>query len=131
LANWPVQLHLVPPQAAFLQDADVLLVADCVPFACADFHRRFLDGRPVLVGCPKLDDGQAYVQKLAQILQFAGIRSLTVLHMQVPCCTGLLQIAQAAANLAGGGTPVQEVTISLKGQVLSETVTGCPSACPA
>ena len=81
LANWPVQLHLVPPQAPYLQQADVLLVADCVPFACADFHRRFLDGRPVVIGCPKLDDGQAYVQKLAQI-----ILNKNVLHLGYRIC---------------------------------------------
>jgi len=118
LANWPVQLRLVPPQAAYLQNADVLLVADCVPFALADFHRRFLDGRPVLVGCPKLDDGRFYVQKLAQILLASRIRSMTVVHMEVPCCTGLVQIARAAVELAGVDCLLREVTISVRGQVV-------------
>lgn len=127
LANWPVQLHLVPPQAPYLQQADVLLVADCVPFACADFHRRFLDGRPVVVGCPKLDDGQAYVQKLAQIILASGIRSITVLKMEVPCCTGLLHIAEAAVQMAGTQTPVRDATISVRGQVLPAADDGGPT----
>ena len=101
LANWPVQLHLVPPHAPYLQGADLLLVADCVPFACAGFHRQFLDGRPVLIGCPKLDDGQFYVKKLAQIIATAGIRSIRVLHMEVPCCLGLVHIARLAIEAVG------------------------------
>lgn len=119
LANWPVQLHLVPPQAPFLQDADLLLVADCVPFACADFHRRFLDGSPVVIGCPKLDDGQLYVQKLAQIFRLARIRSVTVLHMEVPCCTGLVRIAETAASLAKTDVPLKNVVVSIRGAIQS------------
>jgi ferredoxin len=119
LANWPIQLHLVPPQAPFLQNADVLLVADCVPFAYADFHRRFLNGRPVVIGCPKLDDGRVYVEKLAQMLRVAGIRSLSVMHMEVPCCTGLLRIAEAAIETAGREVPLESVVISIRGQVLN------------
>ena len=119
LANWPVQLHLVPPQAPYLQHADVLLVADCVPFAYADFHRRFLDGRPVVIGCPKLDDGRLYVQKLAQIILAAKLRSITVLHMEVPCCTGLLRIAENAVRTAGVEVPVRDVTVSIRGKVIS------------
>jgi len=115
LANWPVQLQLVPPTAPFLQDADVLLVADCVPVAHADFHRRFLDGRPVLMGCPKLDQAAAHVQKLAQLIRVSGLRSITVLHMEVPCCTGLVQIAEAAVATAGNGVPIQDVTVALDG----------------
>jgi NAD-dependent dihydropyrimidine dehydrogenase PreA subunit len=119
LANWPVQLHLVPPEAPFLNSADVLLVADCVPFAYADFHRRFLNGRPVVIGCPKLDDGQLYVEKLAHMLRVAGIKSLTVLHMEVPCCTGLERIAQAAMDSAKVQIPLESVVISIRGKLLS------------
>jgi Fe-S-cluster-containing hydrogenase component 2 len=118
LANWPVQLRLVPPQAPFLAGADLLLVADCAPVACGDFHRRFLDGRPVLIACPKLDDGEFYVQKLAEIFRTARPRSVTVLHMEVPCCTGLLRIAEAAASLAGADAPLQSVVLSIRGAVL-------------
>ena len=119
LANWPVQLHLVPPHAPYLQGADLLLVADCVPFAYADFHRRFLDGRPVAIGCPKLDDGQFYVDKLSQIIRQANLRSITVVHMEVPCCTGLVRIAQAALATSGVDIPLHRATISIRGQVLA------------
>lgn len=119
LANWPLQLHLVPPQAPYLRGADLLLVADCVPLAYAGFHGRFLDGRPVAIGCPKLDDTQAYVQKLAQILRVAALRRLTILRMEVPCCSGLVHIARAAMETAGTQVPLDEVTISIQGQILT------------
>lgn len=118
LANWPVQLHLAPPTAPYFQQADLLLVADCVPFACADFHARFLDGRPVVIGCPKLDDGSAYVDKLARILSESSVRSVTVVHMEVPCCTGLVRIARAAIALCGRPIPLHDATVSIRGQVL-------------
>lgn len=118
LGNWPVQLRLVPPSAPFLQDADLLLVADCVPFAYADFHRRFLPGRPVVVGCPKLDDAPFYVDRLAAILAQSSIRRLTVVHMEVPCCTGLVRIAQSAIAQSGRNVPLDDVTISIRGEVL-------------
>jgi Pyruvate/2-oxoacid:ferredoxin oxidoreductase delta subunit len=119
LANWPLQLQLVPPNASFLQDADVLLVADCVPVAHPDFHRRFLDGRPVLMGCPKLDHAAAHVQKLAQLIRASALRSITVLHMEVPCCTGLVQVAEAAVALAGGHVPIHDVTVGIDGRELT------------
>ena len=118
LGNWPVQLRLVPPNAPFLNDADLLLAADCVPFAMADFHGRFLRGRPLVIGCPKLDDAQFYVEKLTAMLRLSSIRSLTVVHMEVPCCTGLVRIAQAAVEASGKQIPVEEVTISVRGEVL-------------
>lgn len=118
LSHWPVQLRLVPPNAPFLQDADLLLVADCVPFAYAGFHRRFLQGRPVVIGCPKLDDKQAAVDKLTAILGMSTVRSLTVVHMEVPCCTGLVRIAQAAVAACGRDVLLEDVTISVRGAVL-------------
>jgi Pyruvate/2-oxoacid:ferredoxin oxidoreductase delta subunit len=121
LANWPVQLHLVPPHAPFLKDADLLLAADCVPAAMADFHRRMLRGRPLLIGCPKLDDVRAYVEKLAAILRVAAPRSLTVVHMEVPCCLGLMRIALEAITLAQSDIPLHETVVSLQGQVLKST----------
>ena len=120
LSHWPVQLTLVPPNAPFLRDADLLLVADCVPFALAGFHPRFLRGRPVVVGCPKLDDPQSYVEKLANILQQSSIRSLTIMHMEVPCCSGLCQIAKTAMEAAGRDVPVSEVNVSVDGRVIAE-----------
>ena len=120
LLHWPIQLHLVPPGAPFLHEADLLLVADCVPFALADFHERFLRGRSVVIGCPKLDDTRFYVEKLAAIFQQAAVRRLTIVHMEVPCCMGLLRIAQAAIASSGVNVPLDEVTISVRGRILNQ-----------
>jgi hypothetical protein len=118
LRNWPVQLHLVPPHAPFLKGADLLLVADCVPFALADFHRRFLGKRPVVIGCPKLDDASFYVDKLTNILATAEINSLTVIRMEVPCCQGLVRIAANARKVADKDIPLEDVTVSIRGQIV-------------
>ncbi len=115
LRQWPVQMHLVPPSAPFLKDADLLLAADCVPFAYADFHKDFLDGKALLIGCPKLDDGQAYVEKLTQMLRQNNIRKLTVLHMEVPCCSGLIAIARQALAACGKEVPFEAVRIGIQG----------------
>ena len=124
LGNWPIQLCLVPPGAPFLRDADLVLVADCAAFAMKDFH-GLLGGRPLLIGCPKLDDGELYVGKLTQILRVAQVRRLTVVHMEVPCCTGLVRIAQAARREAQNDVPLEEVTISVRGEVLeSKAIVG-------
>ena len=120
LGNWPVQLHLVPPAAPFLRNADLLLVADCVPFALADFHERLLRSRAVVIACPKLDNTEPYAQKLAAMLVQSSIRSLTVVHMEVPCCMGLVRIAEAARQMAGLDVPLDEVVISTRGEVLDE-----------
>jgi Pyruvate/2-oxoacid:ferredoxin oxidoreductase delta subunit len=119
LSHWPIQLHLVPPTAPFLSNADLFLVADCVPFACGEFHHRILRRRPLVIGCPKLDDGRAYVQKLVDIFAQSTPQSLTVVHMEVPCCTNLLRIAAEAIRLSGATLPVAEITISRSGQILS------------
>ncbi|MBE7558213.1 4Fe-4S binding protein [bacterium] len=120
LRTWPIQLALVPPHAPYLAGADLLLVADCVPFAYADFHRDFLCGRPVLIACPKLDNVAPYAAKLAAIFAAARPRSLSVLHMQVPCCTGIVRLAEAARAASGLHLPLRDVTISIEGEVLSE-----------
>lgn len=116
LRQWPVQMHLVPPSAPFLKDADLLLAADCVPFAHADFHRDFLPGRALLIGCPKLDDGQAYLHKLTAILRQNEIRSLTVLHMEVPCCSGLIMLARQAIAASGKNVPLETIRIGIQGE---------------
>jgi Pyruvate/2-oxoacid:ferredoxin oxidoreductase delta subunit len=123
LSHWPVQLKLVPFNAPYFQEADLLLVADCVPFALADFHARFLQGNPIAIGCPKLDDANFYVEKLADILRESSVKSLTVVHMEVPCCRGLTRIAAAAIDASGAAIPVNDVTISISGEVLGQT---CP-----
>lgn len=118
LRQWPVQLALVPPTAPYLQGADILLAADCVPFAYADFHNGLLAGKALLVGCPKLDDAQWYVQKLAQIILTARPTSITIAHMEVPCCSGLLRIAELACQHAGVDIPITSVMVSVKGDIL-------------
>ena len=117
LSHWPVQLKLVPPNAAYLADADLILAADCVPFAMGDFHNRFLEGRKVVVGCPKLDDSDFYVEKLAAILKANTLKSLTVVHMVVPCCSGLTHIAKEAVKMSGTGTTFQDITVDMHGNV--------------
>lgn len=104
LGTWPIQLSLVPVQAPFFSDAHLLVAADCVPFAHAGFHDRFLDGRVLVIGCPKLDDIDMYAAKLSAIFRHNEIRSVTVARMEVPCCTGIVRAVQVA--LAGGGKPL-------------------------
>jgi Pyruvate/2-oxoacid:ferredoxin oxidoreductase delta subunit len=117
LTHWPVQLALVPPTAPFLKEADLVLAADCVPFAYAGFHRDFLGGNSaLLVACPKLDDFAAHQKKLTEILKQSGIKSLTVLHMEVPCCSGLVHMAKQAILASGNVVPFREVTISVQGK---------------
>ena len=115
LSHWPVQLSLVPPIAPFLRDADLILAADCVPFAHAGFHRDFLKGHALVVACPKLDDFEAHQRKLTAILSHSGVRSLTVVHMEVPCCFGLVHMAEQAILASGSDIPFREVTIGVKG----------------
>jgi Pyruvate/2-oxoacid:ferredoxin oxidoreductase delta subunit len=117
LTHWPVQLKLVSPNAEFLKTADVLLAGDCIPFAMPDFHANLLRGRVLLVGCPKLDDAQYYVDKLAQIIAVNNLKSITVVHMEVPCCFGLVRIVEEAMKAAGMKVPLREVTVSLQGSV--------------
>ena len=118
LGHWPVQIHLVPPHAPYLQGAKLLITADCVPFAFADFHRRFLAGRAVLVGCPKLDDAWFYRTKLAQIFGQNDIQSIEVVHMEVPCCRGLLKIVGEALADAGKKIPLTITTVGVRGVIL-------------
>jgi len=115
LRQWPVQMHLVPPTAPFLQNADLLLAADCVPFAYADFHKDFLKDKALLIGCPKLDDGHAYLEKLTAMLQRNSIQRLTVLHMEVPCCSGLIAIARQALAASGKDIPLETICIGIQG----------------
>jgi hypothetical protein len=110
----------VPSTAPFLRDADLLLTADCVPFTYANFHSDFLADHAVLVACPKLDDFNAHLNKLIQIVQQGGIKSLTVLHMEVPCCSGLVHMAKEAIKLSGKDIPLKDITISVRGDRLPD-----------
>ncbi|MGC8781977.1 MAG: ATP-binding protein [Anaerolineae bacterium] len=114
LRQWPVQLHLVPIRAPFFADADLALIADCVPFAEPNTHADFIRGHAIAVGCPKLDDGRAYIAKLSQILQHNDIRSLTVVRMEVPCCGGLEYIAQQALALSGKQIPFKSLIVTIQ-----------------
>jgi NAD-dependent dihydropyrimidine dehydrogenase PreA subunit len=117
LRQWPVQMHLVPPSAPFLQGADLLLAADCAAFAYADFHKDLLKGKALLIGCPKLDDGQAYLQKLTAMLQQNDIKRLTVVHMEVPCCSGLVMMARQAVAQSGKDVPLETIRVGVQGEI--------------
>lgn len=121
LRQWPVQLHLVSPEAPYFQNADVVLSADCVAFALGSFHNDFLKGKSLAIACPKLDaDQEVYVEKIAAWFDQAKINTLTVIIMQVPCCMGLLNLARQAQQQATRKVPIKCVVISLQGEVLKE-----------
>ena len=119
LANWPVQIKLVNVRAPYLQNAALLIAADCTAFAYPDIHRRFLRNKITLIGCPKLDEGD-YAEKLTAILQANDIKSITVLRMEVPCCGGIANAVQRALQASGKMIPWQVVTISTEGAILDE-----------
>ena len=115
LENWPVQLALVPWGAPFLKGAELVLSADCVPFAYAGFHEDFLRDRILLVACPKLDDFKAHLSKLTEILYRSTVRSITVLRMEVPCCSGLTHMAEEAIRISGNKVRLSEVVVGIEG----------------
>ena len=119
LRQWPVQLKLVPPKAPYFQNADLLIAADCVPFAHGGFHGALLKDKAVIIFCPKLDEGiDAYVEKLSQIFAGNNIKSITVAHMEVPCCFGIDRVIEAALKKSGKQIPVETKVISIQGEVL-------------
>lgn len=118
LGQWPIQLMLVPAFAPFLNNADLLIAADCVPFAYADFHEDLLKGKVLLVGCPKFDDLKLYAEKIVQIMKNNNIKSITYAHMEVPCCFGSISIIKDAILEAGKDIPFKEVIIGIKGEKL-------------
>jgi hypothetical protein len=118
LRQWPVQLKLLNPSAPFFDNAELLIAADCAPFAYANFHSALLQGKIVIMFCPKLDDGQAeYVEKLATMFASHQIRGITVAHMEVPCCSGVARLVELAQQQAGTQIPVQDVTITISGEI--------------
>jgi NAD-dependent dihydropyrimidine dehydrogenase PreA subunit len=118
LSHWPVQIKLIPPTASFLKGADLLVTADCVPVAYPSYHSDFLKGKTVMVGCPKLDDAQEYIDKFAEIFKVADLKSITCLIMEVPCCSGLPMILKKAMEKSGIQMPIEEVVISARGKIL-------------
>lgn len=120
LAQWPIQLHLVSPQAPYFKDSHLLVVADCVPFALPGFHQRMLKGNPIAIACPKLDDTSPYVEKLAAIIKLNNLTGITVAHMEVPCCTGIRIMVERAREDAGVDVPVTDIVVGVDGEIRSE-----------
>ena len=117
LRHWPVQLNLVPPKGPRYDDADLLVVADCVPVAHPNFHSSLLSGRTVVMGCPKFDDVQGYGRKLAAILRDNGVRSVTIAIMEVPCCSSLSRVVDWAVEASGKRIPVRRHMVGVKGEM--------------
>jgi Pyruvate/2-oxoacid:ferredoxin oxidoreductase delta subunit len=120
LRNWPVQIHLLPATAPFFNGAELLIAADCVPFAMGDFHQRLLSGKILAIGCPKLDDTGFFVDKLAQIFAENDIKSITIGYMEVPCCAGLLHLVNKALEASGRQIPVSTAKVSIRGMEMPE-----------
>ena len=118
LRQWPVQLMLVPTNAPYFRKSDLLITADCVPFAYGNYHNDFLKNKSVVVGCPKLDDIQHYTEKLTEIIRSNDLESITVLKMEVPCCSGMASAAKNARDKSGVDIPVKVVTIGIEGDIL-------------
>ena len=116
LRQWPIQLRLVPSNAPYLKDADLLIAADCVPFTYANFHSDFLKGKTLVMGCPKFDDANHYIEKLTNILKTNNIKSITLANMEVPCCFGLQQITEEAIKNSGKILPLRQTIISVQGE---------------
>ncbi len=120
LSHWPVQIRLVPPSAPFLKNADLLVAADCTPLAYPNFHRDFLRGKVVMMGCPKFDDVDSYVAKFTDIFATADIKSVTIVIMEVPCCASMRGIIAQALKNSGADIAVEEAIISARGEVISQ-----------
>lgn len=117
LKNWPVQLKLINPGADYLDQADILIVADCVAYTYANFHDDFIKGRVTIIGCPKLDDNEYYTEKLTEIFSRNRIKSITVLRMEVPCCTGIFTAVKTAMLNAKKIVPYKGLVIGINGEI--------------
>jgi hypothetical protein len=120
LSHWPIQIKLIGTVAPFLNDADLLVAADCTAFAVHDFHKRFLKDKKVLIGCPKLDGAMQYVEKFTEIFSTIPIKSVSCLRMEVPCCGGMTAVLKEAINRSGKKIPFSETIIGVKGDLLAE-----------
>ncbi len=119
LRQWPIQLHLIMPQAPYFENADLLISADCVPFALANFHTDFLQGKTLIMFCPKLDQEQeVYLEKLTEIFKTQNIKSITTLRMEVPCCGGVKHLAEEAMKKSGKDISIKDVVVSVGGEVV-------------
>lgn len=121
LSQWPVQMHLINPMAPYFHNADVIIAADCVAYALGNFHSKYLKGKSLAIACPKLDNGQEiYIDKIRSLIDDAGINTVSVMIMQVPCCGGLLQMVQAAARSAQRKVPVKYTIVGIQGNIMKE-----------
>jgi len=126
LGQWPIKIRLVPPTAPFLKGADLLVIADCVAAAYPNLHQELLNGRAVMMGCPKFDDAEGYVRKFADVFTAAGLKSVTIVSMEVPCCSGLPFIVKKGLAASGKRLPMNEIVINARGEILSDSRTGEP-----
>ncbi len=122
LRQWPIQLHLVNPQAPYFKNADIMFVADCVPFAYGNFHQDFLKGKAIAIACPKLDDTDGYYEKVKQIIELNKPKSITVVNMEVPCCFGLMHIVEETVSKLKKRPKVKQVIVGIKGDIVEEQV---------
>jgi Pyruvate/2-oxoacid:ferredoxin oxidoreductase delta subunit len=122
LGNWPVQIALAPPVAPYFDGADLMIAADCAPFAYAEFHRKMLDGKVVLIGCPKLDDMEFYLQKLTQMFAGNDVKSVEVVFMEVPCCSGIVQVVDLALQQSGKDIETIYTRVGIKGDLLDRQI---------
>ena len=121
LRQWPVQMHLINPNASYFRSADLLLAADCVAFSMGGFHSNHLKGKSLAIACPKLDQGtDSYIEKLTAMIDTAKVNTITVMMMEVPCCGGLLQMVKTALGNASGKVPVKKMIVGINGKVLME-----------
>jgi ferredoxin len=125
LRTWPVQLRLVSPNAQYFKGTDLLVSADCVAYALGDFHADYLSGKSLIIACPKLDDhAEEYIEKLTALIDHAKVSSITIMIMEVPCCSGLVHMLEEAMSRANRKIPYRAITVSLQGKVLDESVAG-------
>lgn len=120
LSHWPVQIRLIPPHAPFLKGADLLVVADCVPVAFPSLHQDMMQGKVIMIGCPKFDDADEYIEKFEAIFRTSGINSITTVVMEVPCCSGLPMMVLKGREKSGSQMPINQVVVSTRGQILEE-----------
>jgi NAD-dependent dihydropyrimidine dehydrogenase PreA subunit len=121
LRQWPIQMHLINPNASYFRKADLILAADCVAFSLGGFHSQYLKGKSLAIACPKLDEDQdSYVAKLSDLIDQAEINTLQVMVMEVPCCQGLVRLAQTAARSAKRKVPIKTTMVGIKGDIISE-----------
>jgi NAD-dependent dihydropyrimidine dehydrogenase PreA subunit len=121
LTQWPVQMHLINPAASYFQGADLLVAADCVAFSLGNFHSGYLQGKKLVIACPKLDSNkEIYLEKMIRLINDSKVNTITVMIMEVPCCGGLLQLVTNAAQQATRKVPIKTITVSIQGDILSE-----------